>query len=378
MRKYLYIIILSVVFYSCSERGEKYEGKQMSVSNAMGAADTAGFEKAIDERKFEFPKDNGAHETFRTEWWYFTGNLTAKDGRKFGYQFTIFRNAISPGKKDSLSAWKSNQIYMGHFTITDIDKGRFYFYERFSRDGNGLAGVSAEPLRIWLEDWSVTETGKGKYEFPDSRLTAKDKDVTLDLQLSLLKPVVLQGQNGLSRKSKEAGNASYYYSASRIETRGKVMVEGKEYEVEGFSWLDREWSTSALAEYQKGWDWFSLQLDNNIELMYYQLRHKDGGIDEASKGAFILQDGKKENIKVQDAVLKVTKEWKNAEGKAYPSGWELSIPSKKLEIRITPAVENQELNAAVKYWEGSVVIEGMHEGKRIAGRGYVELTGYSE
>ncbi|MFA5010749.1 MAG: lipocalin-like domain-containing protein [Ignavibacteria bacterium] len=374
----LIIIILSLTLYSCSDGTKKYEGKQQSVASAMGSADTAGFEKAMKEKKFEFPKDNGAHPTFRTEWWYFTGNLTSKEGKRFGYQFTIFRNAIAPLMSDSASKWRSNQIYMGHFAVTDIDNNKFYYFERFSRDGNRLAGAEANPLRVWIEDWEVKETEMGKYEFPNVRLIAKDKDINLDLELSLLKPMVLQGQNGLSQKSKEAGNASYYYSATRIETKGSIKIEGKNNEVEGSSWLDREWSTSALADYQKGWDWFSLQLDNNVEIMYYQLRNKDGSVDETSKGSIVFPDGKKENIKANEVELKVIDEWKNAEGKVYPSGWTLKIPSRDISLTIRPAIKNQELNVTVKYWEGSVIIEGTYLKEKITGRGYTELTGYED
>ena len=366
------------MLYSCSDKRKEYEGKQQSVSSAMGSADTAGFEKAVKERKFLFPEDNGAHSTFRTEWWYFTGNLTSKEGKRFGYQFTIFRNAISPLKMDSASAWSSNQVYMGHFAVTDIDNNKFYYFEKFSRDGNKLAGAEASPLKVWIEDWTVTETDAGKYEFPNVKLSAKDKEISLDLELSLSKPIVLQGQNGLSQKSKEAGNASYYYSATRIETKGTIKIEGKDYKVEGSSWLDREWSTSALADYQKGWDWFSLQLDNNVEIMYYQLRNKDGSVDETSKGSIVFPDGKKENIKANEVELKVTEEWKNPDNKSYPSGWILNIPSRNISLTVRSAVKNQELNVSVKYWEGSVMIEGTVEGNKITGRGYTELTGYAD
>jgi len=378
MTKIIILIVLVLMLYSCSDKRKEYEGKQQSVSSAMGSADTAGFEKAVKERKFLFPEDNGAHSTFRTEWWYFTGNLTSKEGKRFGYQFTIFRNAISPLKMDSASAWSSNQVYMGHFAVTDIDNNKFYYFEKFSRDGNKLAGAEASPLKVWIEDWTVTETDAGKYEFPNVKLSAKDKEISLDLELSLSKPIVLQGQNGLSQKSKEAGNASYYYSATRIETKGSIKIEGKDYRVEGSSWLDREWSTSALAEYQKGWDWFSLQLDNNVEIMYYQLRNKDGSVDETSKGSIVFPDGKKENIKVNEVELKVTEEWKNGDGKSYPSGWILNVPSRNISLTVRPAVKNQELNVSVKYWEGSVMIEGTVEGNKITGRGYTELTGYAD
>lgn len=378
MRRIIYVLIFALMIYSCSKNKQNMNTESISVSNAMGSADTMGFEKAIKERTFVFPSDNGAHPTFRTEWWYFTGNLTTKEGKRFGYQFTIFRNALFPLKNDTTSEWRTNQIYMAHFTLTDIDNNKFYSFERFSRDGNKLAGAEANPFKVWLEDWVVVETEKGNYEFPIVRLSAKEKDISVDFNLELLKAIVLQGENGLSKKNKDVGNASYYYSATKIKTAGKLIVEGKEYDVEGFSWLDREWSTSALSKNQKGWDWFSLQLDNNVELMYYQMRNKDGSIDASSKGTIVLSDGKKENLKTENVILKPTGEWKNKDGKVYPSGWTLSIPSHKIDLKITPTVKNQELNVSVRYWEGSVFIDGTYDSKKVAGRGYAELTGYAD
>lgn len=378
MKKIILIIITAFIFYSCAENQKKIDSETLSVSKAMGSADTNGFKKAVNERKFVFPDDNAAHPEFRTEWWYFTGNLETDDGRRFGYQFTIFRNALSPLKADTVSGWRSNQIYMGHFTLTDIEGNKFYSFERFSRDGSKLAGVEANPFKLWLEDWSVLEKEKGIYEFPTVMLSVSERDVKIEFLLELVKPIVLQGEKGLSRKSKEIGNASYYYSASKIKTTGKINVGNKEYKVEGFSWLDREWSTSALSDNQKGWDWFSLQLDNNTELMFYQLRNTNGEVDEFSKGSIILPDGKKENLKKDDVVLKILGEWKNPDNKVYPSGWILAIPSRNIELEITPSIKNQELNVSVKYWEGSVLIEGVYNGTAVKGKGYVELTGYAD
>jgi predicted secreted hydrolase len=372
------LLLLTVLLCSCSDKKQLSNFQSITVNTAMGSADTTGFEKALREKKFVFPSDNGAHPKFRTEWWYFTGNLISKEGKRFGYQFTIFRNSLSPSKNDTGSDWRSNQIYMGHFTLTDIDNNNFYYFERFSRDGNKLAGVEVDPFKLWLEDWSVTETEKGNYEFPKVIISANDKDVNIKLTLELAKPVVLQGEKGLSMKNKETGNASYYYSATKIKTYGSINVSGKEFIAEGFSWLDREWSTSALSEKQKGWDWFSLQFDNNVEIMYYQIRNKDGSVETSSSGSIVLPNGLKENLKPEDMILKQTGEWKNKDNKIYPSGWTLNIPSRKIELTITPAVKNQELNVSVKYWEGSVLIEGTFGGDKIKGSGYVELTGYAD
>jgi predicted secreted hydrolase len=379
MKKILYtLLLLTVILYSCSEKKQLNNSESVSVTNAMSSADTTGFEKALLDRKFVFPDDNGAHPKFRTEWWYFTGNLTSKEGKRFGYQFTIFRNSISPSINDTGSNWRSNQIYMGHFTLTDIDNNNFYYFERFSRDGNKLAGVEADPFKLWLEDWSVTESEKGNYEFPKVIISANEKDINIKLILELVKPIVLQGEKGLSMKNKETGSASYYYSATKIKTYGSISVSGKEFLADGYSWLDREWSTSALSEKQKGWDWFSLQLDNNFEIMYYQIRNKDGSVDPSSLGSIVLSNGLKENLKPEEMILRQTGEWKNKDNKVYPSSWTLNIPSRKIELTIIPVVKNQELNVSVKYWEGSVLIDGTYRTDKIKGSGYVELTGYAD
>jgi len=381
MKKYyLYLlIVVSIIFYSCGKKAEVENKNSISLSSALSGEKEEGFDKAFEKRKFVFPSDHGAHPSFKTEWWYFTGNLETKDGRKFGYQFTIFRTALTPSIEKKNSVWYSNQIYMGHFTITDIAGDKFYYFERFSRDGNKLAGASSDGFKVWLENWQAVETGNsGQSDFPVVKLFAEENDVKLELILTPLKPIVLHGDEGLSQKGKEPGNASYYYSLTKIKSEGSISLSGKEYKVNGYSWLDREWSTSALGTNQKGWDWFSLQLDNGYEIMYYQLRKKDGTADVYSKGAIIDPDGKKENILQSEVVLEPAGEWKNKNGKTYPSGWHMKIPDRKIDLTITPAVMNQELDLSVKYWEGSVLIKGIYNEKEINGRGYVELTGYAD
>lgn len=382
MRKFiLYIILIipALIFLSCGEKTTDENSKSISVSEVLGSESDSGFKKSVEKIRFGFPEDNGAHPEFRTEWWYFTGNLETKTGRKFGYQFTIFRTALSPEKTEKNSDWNSNQVYMGHFTVTDIENNDFYYSEKFSRDGNELAGAVAAPLKIWVEDWRVIEVaGLPGKEFPEVKLSAGTDETAIELSLTPAKNIILQGDEGLSKKSGEEGNASYYYSVTRINTSGKVKINDEEFEVTGYSWLDREWSTSALSPEQKGWDWFSLQLDNDFEVMYYQMRKKDGSADDFSKGAIVNPQGEKENIFVQDVILSVTEYWTNDEGMQYPSGWKLLVPSKQIELIITPAVKNQELKLSVRYWEGSVIVSGKFGTENVTGRGYVELTGYEE
>ncbi|MGR9101150.1 MAG: lipocalin-like domain-containing protein, partial [Gammaproteobacteria bacterium] len=237
------------------------------------SGDAAGFEKALLPRRFGFPEDHGPHPGFRTEWWYFTGNLKEASGRRFGYELTFFRFALTPSVAATSSAWRTNQLYMAHFAVTDAENGRFYADERFGRGANGLAGAGTGPFRVWLYDWSAASE-KGAF-FP-LRLKASSREFSIDLRLVAGKPFVLQGENGLSRKSPTPGYASYYYSNTRMQTRGVVAVGGKRLEVAGESWMDREWSTSALAKEQIGWDWFALRLSDDTEIMYYRFRRRDG------------------------------------------------------------------------------------------------------
>jgi predicted secreted hydrolase len=266
---------------------------------------------------------------------------------------------------------------MAHFAVTDIDGIKFYFDEKFSREGNNLAGTESNPFKVWLEDWQIVQTeDKATFDLPIITVKAKSEKAEIDFKLEAVKPIVLQGDEGLSQKGKQPGNASYYYSYTRLETKGKIILEGKEFSVNGFSWMDREWSTSALSEDQTGWDWFALQLNDNTEIMYYQMRKNDGTPDVFSKGIYVNKDGTSQLLKKEDVVLNVNDYWESPTGEKYPSGWKLQIPEKEITLNITPAVKNQLMDVAVRYWEGSVKIEGTKSGSRILGRGYVELTGY--
>lgn len=350
----------------------------IKVSEALGdkAGGAEGFAQALGPREFHFPEDHGPHPDFRNEWWYWTGNLTTADGHDFGYQLTVFRNALAPGESQRASAWGTRRIYMGHLTLSDIGAGRFHAFERFSRDALGLAGARGEPFRVWVEGWSA-EAANGP-ALP-LRLTASQGDIALSLVLDEGKPPVLQGDRGLSQKGAEPGNASYYYSLTRMPTRGQVTVEGHAYEVTGQSWMDREWSTSALSRDEVGWDWFSLQLSDGSELMYYHLRRRDGTVDPFSAGTLISATGEAIHLSREDVRLEVLDTWKSPRsGVAYPSHWRLVVPSRGLSLELTPALADQELPVSVRYWEGAVRLSGIHEGKAVQGRGYVELTGYGD
>ena len=378
MKNLLIILYLILYVHGCGEQTEKTDnGNSLQLSKAMSDDVDGNFEKAIEKRKFIFPEDHGPHPGFRTEWWYFTGNLTSEDNKQFGYQFTIFRTALSKDSNSGISEWSSNQIYMAHFAVTDISGNEFYYDERFSRNGNGLAGAQTDPFKVWLEDWQINQiSDNAVFELPKLNIKARSDKAEIDFDVESVKPLVLQGDSGLSQKGKGEGNASYYYSYTKLKTEGKIKIGGKEYTVNGYSWMDREWSTSALSDDQKGWDWFALQLDDSTEIMYYQMRKNDGSPDIFSKGTIIDDNGSVRTVNKEDVTLEVTEYWDSPEGEKYPSGWMLKIPSENIELRLTPAVKEQLMNVSVRYWEGAVKIEGMKNGSEIKGRGYVELTGY--
>jgi len=332
-----------------------------------------GFARATAPRRFAFPEDHGSHPDFRTEWWYLTGNVATASGRRFGYQFTLFRNALAAEVPTRESGWATRQIFMAHLAITDEERQSFHFFERFARGAMGLAGVELEPFRAWLEDWQLTSRSSS----PPFRLQARAGDIAVDLDLDPVKPLVLQGEAGLSRKGREPGNASYYYAFTRLATSGRIRLGEVELEVSGSSWLDREWSTSALEAGQSGWDWFALQLDDGTDLMVYQMRRDDGTADPMSSGSHIDADGERSPLLWSDFQLEVLDGWISPEtGVQYPSGWRLRLPAQELELTIEPVLRDQELRLSVLYWEGAVRVEGEREGAPISGRGYVELTGY--
>lgn len=369
----LCLIALMAVWLLFSPVDENQAIEESSFSSPL-TADSEGFAKVLEPRLFRFPEDHGAHNDYRSEWWYFTGNLEDTNGRRFGYQLTFFRFALASDKIESKSAWRDRQLYMAHFTVSDIEAQRFHSTERFSRTALDLAGARNDRFQVWLHDWSAE--GINGSIFP-MRLKAEHDDFAIDLLLSTQKPVVLQGDRGFSRKSDKPGNASYYYSYTRLSTEGSVSIDGLSYPVTGYSWMDREWSTSALSEDQAGWDWFSLQLSDDTELMVYQLRLKNGGIDPHSSGALIPDRSDPVALQVDDVKIEVLNEWTSPHSKrTYPSRWRLTIPKQQLQLEVEPLLNDQELNMAFRYWEGAARVKGTHRGQSVTGFGYVELTGY--
>jgi predicted secreted hydrolase len=333
-----------------------------------------GFARASQPRTFDFPRDHGPHPEFRHEWWYVTGNLDSATGERFGFELTIFRVALAPlgdvgAGSATESAWRTRQVYVAHFAITDVARGKFEFAEKYSRDALGLAGAQADPFRVWVDDWMLGP----------SRLHAQGKgyDLALDAQFLAQQPV-LNGDRGLSRKSSEAGAASYYYSIPRIAVHGKVARDGVTFDVKGLAWLDREWGSGSLGSKEQGWDWFALQLQDGSALMFYALRNRDGSRDPNSAGTWVDPAGHAQSLSTDQVTIDVSDHWVSPHGGSYPSRWRVRVPAVGLDVQVRPALANQELGTEPRYWEGAVDLRGVHRGHDAAGRGYVELVGYGE
>jgi predicted secreted hydrolase len=367
------VFVVAIIIFALRPRTEpQVRARTIDLSDLNAAA---GFARAFGPRPLTFPADHGAHPDFQTEWWYYTGNLISSDGRHFGYQLTFFRRALVPAfaRVHRQSTWGTNQVYLAHFAVTDVTGKHHHTLERFSRGAVGLAGAGASPFRVWLEDWQVVEEGSDVY-----RLYAAQSEIEIDLQLKDVKGPILQGDQGFSQKGPGAGNASYYYSLTRLITQGTVRLDQDVFAVSGTSWMDHEFSTSALGANQVGWDWFSLQMDDGSEMMAFQVRQTDGSIDPFSSGTLVLSDGRAIQLKKDAFNITVQKEWSSPHtGAVYPASWTVSVPQAQLNLEITPYLADQELNLSYSYWEGAVRIMGERAGKSVTGVGYVELTGYA-
>jgi predicted secreted hydrolase len=369
--------ILIVLLSACgSQPSPLGQGSSEVILQMAESGDPPKFAQATHVKDFEFPEDHGPHFNYQTEWWYYTGNLQTEDGQRFGYQFTVFRRALAPGAPPVGDGLATNQIYFAHLALTDASGEIHYYNERFSRGAAGLAGAVANPFNAWVEDWHVRSTEQGAESV---HIQASVQEFELKLDLETLKPIVKHGNNGLSAKSDEIGNASYYLSYTRMETNGEIRVGQQTYFVSGLSWFDHEWSTSVLGDDAVGWDWFGLQLDDGRELMLYYIRHADGSIDPISGGTFVSVDGETINLKVSDVQIAVLDSWTSEDtGTEYPSGWQISLPSLGMDLTVEPLIHAQEMRVSFTYWEGAVQITGMQDGRSLSGSGFVELTGYLE
>jgi predicted secreted hydrolase len=333
-----------------------------------------GFAQADTPHTFSFPRDHGPHPEFRQEWWYVTGNLDGAHGERFGFELTFFRFALGAHEEPraATSAWRTRQVYMAHFAISDVTAGRFRYAQKLSRDALGLAGAQGEPLRVWIDDWTlVTASGA------DWKLAAAQPEYSLELELHPLTPPVLNGEAGLSRKSEQPGSASYYYSLPRSAVHGTLWQQGRPLAVQGLAWLDREWGSGGLGSSEVGWDWFALQLDDGTALMFYALRARDGSRDPHSAGTWVESSGEAHGLASSAVDIEVTDHWNSADGVRYPAGWRIRVPSLALDVAVHPVLADQELKTTPRYFEGAVDVRGARAGHALDGRGYVELVGYA-
>ncbi len=345
------------------------------------------FKRALPGKIFSFPQDHFSHPEFKTEWWYYSGHLQSQtpDKKSYGYQLTFFRTALRGETKNQKSKWSIQNLYFAHLALTNESKKKFEYREKISRGSLGEAGAlpystDEKNFRIWIEDWSVE--GKGSM-MQNHFLKAGDKNFGIELMLTPEKNPVIHGQNGISQKAEGEGYASHYYSISRLKTEGKIFLKGKEISVQGISWMDHEFGSSQLRDYQVGWDWFSIQLDNQFELMFYQIRHQNGKIDPYSSGTIIFPDGRYQHLPKKEFQIEVLDQWKSRKsGATYPSKWRAKVPDHRIELLLTPTVKDQELitkeSTRVIYWEGSVKVDGKYQNNLVKGMGYAELTGYAK
>ncbi|MCG3777668.1 MAG: hypothetical protein JW388_0362 [Nitrospira sp.] len=346
------------------------------------ANDTAKeFTIATEGYRYAFPRDHGAHEAFRTEWWYYTGQLKARNGRAFGYQLTFFRRGMTQAQvKTRPSQWAVTQLYLAHFAVSDLSQGRFHYAEKISRTGLGKAGSDHDRLHVWVDQWSAESLASA----PGTQtLRAADGDFALQLTVSQEKPLVIHGSNGISYKGSTVGQASHYYSFSRLATTGQLTIGNESFDMTGTSWMDHEFGSADLDKDLVGWDWFSLQLDDQRDLMLYRLRRANGSTDRVSSGTLIDREGRGQHLSIKDFTLEPISYWTSPTSKArYPQQWRLTIPSQQLSLELTPLMAEQELSTKhstqVTYWEGAIEATGSSQGKPTRGQGYMELTGYAE
>ena len=349
------------------------------VAPGIASDTTQEFRLATEGYQYAFPRDHGAHEEYRTEWWYYTGQLTAKNGRPFGYELTFFRRGMPRDQTKTLpSQWAVTHLYLAHFAVSDLSKDRFLYAEKMSRAGLGKAGAASDRLNVWIDRWSA----ESPLSAPGTQIIhAADGNLAIHLTISPEKPLVVHGTGGISRKGSVA--ASHYYSFTRLATTGTLSIDGERFDVTGNSWMDHEFGSAELGKDLVGWDWFCLQLDDRRELMLYHLRRTDGSADPASSGTLIDRDGRGHHLTISEFALEPISYWTSPTSHArYPQRWRLTIPSQQLSFELVPRMAEQELSTTrstqVTYWEGAIEAIGSIQGRPARGQGYMELTGYAE
>ena len=336
---------------------------------------SAQFRTAVPGYRFEFPRDYFNHPDFRTEWWYYTGNLKSANGHRYGFELTFFRQTVSrdPSRAET---WDLKDLYLAHFALSDLDDRKFYHAERINRAGPGIAGVDESTARIWNGNWQIQWQGS------DQKLNAVEARFQLHLTLHPEKPPVIHGENGVSQKSAGIGHASYYFSLTRLDASGSLELNGEQAKVSGLAWMDHEFFTHQLQADQSGWDWFSIQLDDDTELMLFRIRRKNGSIDPFSAGTYVDARGKSTHLRANDFTLQpLAQTWTSPITHAvYPIAWKISIPKLGIELEALTPLASQEIAVGTSfvpsYWEGAITLAGRRGQDALNGAGYLEMTGY--
>ena len=322
--------------------------------------------------EFSFPRDHGTHDAYQTEWWYYTGHLRTEGGKRYGFELTFFRVGVVPPGAPQQTRWDLHNLSLAHFALSDIDGKAFRYAEKLNRSSPFTAAASDTHLDVFNEGWRATTLPDGSWRI--NAFAGKD---AIELTLSSEKPPAIHGENGVSVKASGEGYASHYYSMTRMAARGTVNGQS----CSGLVWMDHEFGSSALRENQRGWDWFSVQLENDIELMIYVIRRDDGSSDVTSSGSLVIPDGTVIHLRREDLSVVPTGRWTSSKSKAtYPMGWRLQVPKFGISLTLTPVLRDQELvtrsSTQVTYWEGAVDVSGSFRNEATKGEGYVELTGY--
>jgi len=332
---------------------------------------------ALPGYRYEFPRDFFAHPEFQTEWWYATGNVKTADGHEFGFELTFFRQAVSRDETKTTNEWDVKDLYLAHLALSDLDGGHFYHAERVNRAGPGIAGIDPQSGRVWNGNWTAVWKKDGTQE-----IAAQGEQFQIAFALKSEKSPVIHGENGVSQKAEGAGKASHYFSQTRLDTNGTILLNGKHYNVTGLSWMDHEFFTHQLTADQVGWNWFSIQLEDRTELMLFILRRKDGTIDRYSAGTYVNSEGISYHLANTDFALTAHGEaWKSpATGASYPLHWKISVPKLSIALEAQTKLPQQELPGSTKlapsYWEGAMEFSGTHGNSSLRGVGYLEMTGY--
>lgn len=373
----MHTLVVAALLPACLSTGctpPEDTGDRLSVSGRL-SGDTTGYARVTTPRALRFPDDHGPHDAYKHEWWYVTGRLRTEEGRRFGFQFTLFREAVSPRRVESPSHWATRQVYLAHAAVTDVAGERYFSDERFARGALGLAGAHAEPFRVWLEDWKLSGQAGADGEL-SAMLAVRGERFGFDLELRSTQPPVSHGQRGMSVKG-AAGNASYYYSYTRLDAGGLVRADDRTFQTAGEAWLDHEWSSSALKPDQAGWDWFSLQLSDGAELMVFRLRNRNDPQRDFYSGTFVSPAG--DTVRLRDGSIRIRSlgHWTSERTRTrYPVRWRLAVPGLALTLTTSPWLDEQEFAQSFRYWEGAVEVDGERNGMPVSGGGYVELAGY--